>query len=119
MVQIWSDKFNMFKYLVISTFACYVVLAFSRCDYFIAKANLSQASVKNSFFLTDNNYNDSDYFWDLSYDALPVILEDETLVDENSYHFESIKRELDNKEIGIRSYNYSLSQAKKLMKHYN
>ena len=119
MVQIWSDKFNMFKYLVIGTFACYVVLAFSRCDYFIAKANLSQASVKNSFFLNDNNYNDSDYFWDLSYDALPVILEDETLVDENSYHFESIKRELDNKEIGIRSYNYSLSQAKKLMKHYN
>jgi hypothetical protein len=119
MIQIWNERFNMFKYLVIGTYICYMVLAFSRCDYYIAKANLSQAHEKNSFFLTENNYNDTGYFWDLSYDALPVIMEDGYFIGENDYHLERIKRDLDAKKVGIRSYNYSLSQAKKIVKQYN
>lgn len=76
-LTIYRRDFPLFRYCMVVVTSFYLVLAFSRPDYFIAKCNLSQLEgnrQENSFFLGEQ-YADWGYLESLSADAAPVIAE--------------------------------------------
>ncbi|NBI89865.1 DUF4173 domain-containing protein [Lachnospiraceae bacterium] len=74
LINIYKEKFPLFKYSMVVVTVFYIVLSFSRPDYFIAKYNISQ-------MLSDqDSYHDTIYLtYYLSADAAPAILDEETL----------------------------------------
>lgn len=126
---IFYKRFPLFRYGIAIVTVCYLVLSFSRPDYFIARYNLVNGA-------------DYDYLSRLSADAAPVILDpsknpylinvddmlERTAPDENgSYNADTFydsywmknyycKMEYRTKGMGIRDFNFSLYQAGKYVK---
>lgn len=126
---IFYKRFPLFRYGIAIVTVCYLVLSFSRLDYFIARYNLVNGA-------------DYDYLSRLSADAAPVILDpsknpyldsvEDMLkkmeADENgSYNADDFydlywmknyycKMEYRTKGMGIRDFNFSLYRAGKYVK---
>ena len=117
-IQIKYKKFNFFKYSVIITSMCYLLLSFGHIDYFIAYYNFnmydSDKLYRSGYDFFDNHV-DIEYISNLSTDAAPVIHDhyDEFLysdmISDNYYY----NHELD--KVGIRNFNVSHYIAKYLL----
>lgn len=110
-IQIWKKDFKLFKYSIIVCSICYIVLAFGRPDYCIAKWNLANADqVKSEFFL-DDEYEDYYYLIrDLSEDAAPILLKNEHICTK----YDGYKIGLQEQKITVRNFNISKYTAKVL-----
>ena len=122
MISIFSKKFNLFRYITVVVMSLYLVLSFGRVDYFIAKVNVDNMKVETQyeFFKGTDVYDDPYYlFYDLSYDAAPVILGYEDDSDPDDYGTFNYRRENyigniieDTEDLGIRNFNVSKAIAK-------
>lgn len=78
-VNIFKEKFPLFRYQAAVVAVLYLILSFAHPDYLIAKVNVANAPredgmVYNSFFLAKEPYNDYYYLRSLSADAAPVLV---------------------------------------------
>ena len=74
LINIYKERFPLFKYCMVVVTVFYIALSFSRPDYFIARYNISQ-------MLSDpGSRHDTRYLTNLSADAAPAILNEETLL---------------------------------------
>ena len=107
-------KFNLFKYTVILTSVCYLLLSFGHIDYFIAYYNINMYSnekLNNHIGLRYNEYVDYIYINKLSSDAAPVIYDNYDVLSEELDYDEKVS-EYKNKN--IRNFNVSNYIAEKL-----
>lgn len=110
-IQIWKNNFKLFKYSVIICSVCYLVLAFGRPDYLIAKWNLANEGQSRSEFFLNAPY--SDYYYlinDLSEDAAPLLIDNEVI----SKKYKNYAISLSEQKITVREFNVSKYRAKKL-----
>ncbi|MCI9143573.1 MAG: DUF4173 domain-containing protein, partial [Lachnospiraceae bacterium] len=78
-VNIFFEKFPLFRYQMAVVAVLYLALSFAHPDYLIAKVNVANApredgAVYNSFFLAKEPYQDFYYLRGLSADAAPVLV---------------------------------------------
>ncbi len=74
-LSIFVKEFPLFKYSMIVVTVCYLLLAFARPDYWIARFNVANmGDNKNAFFDADA-YQDFGYLSRLSADAAPALAE--------------------------------------------
>lgn len=73
LINIYKERFPLFKYCMVVVTVFYIALSFSHPDYFIAKYNISQ------ILSNPDAQHDTRYLTYLSADAAPAILEEETL----------------------------------------
>lgn len=108
LIQVWKRNFSLLKFCIITVTSCYLVLSFSRPDYFIAKWNLSQTDGHYSEFFLSDGYDDCHYLANLSEDAAPILLKDPSCLGEwaGNYHIDD--------ETSIRKFNVSRYVARKL-----
>lgn len=121
--SIYKKKFSLFRYLVMVTMCGYIIFAYSRPDYMIAKYNLSQDKI---------NINDVYYvMYNLSEDAVPVLTEvDFNKIEynynpdeEKEYYKKDMQRQMKyiveyNEGIYFRKANYSRIKAKMAAERY-
>lgn len=108
------QKLNLFKYSVIVTSICYILLSFGHIDYFIAYYNINMYSnekLDNHGYNIFNEYVDYHYINRLSFDAAPVIYDNYDVFSERLNH---IKKPSDYKNTNIRNFNLSNYIAEKL-----
>lgn len=118
LLHIYKPSFSLFRYGVMVVTVCYILLSFSKPDYWIAKCNLDNSGKVNAFFDADA-YQDYRYLGTLSTDAAPVILEYMGETGEDNWgdsFMERIKEETE--DMGIREFNVSKYQARKLLNNY-
>lgn len=76
-ISIFRGGFPLFRYCCVAVTCCYLVLAFSHPDYWIAKVNVAnvqrEVSAEDGFFKGDP-YEDTGYLAGLSADAAPVLV---------------------------------------------
>ncbi len=73
LTAVYRNKFPLFRYSMAVVAAMYILLSFSRPDYWIAKYNVSGLSgTKSTFF--EREYTDFYYLSTLSMDAAPILL---------------------------------------------
>ena len=133
MIYIFTDTFPLFRYSMVVVTCLYIVLAFAKPDYWIAKVNVEGSKETRSVFFKGEVYNDFYLFEELSADATPVIIE--WMEDKGSvikgYYLKNIgyvrtnsdqcgyihmKNALvDTEDMGIREFNVSRYRAKKLI----
>lgn len=112
--SIYKKKFPLFRYVMLVTACCYILLSLARPDVWIAKYNVAHMEVINT---EDLNY----YTWSLSADAAPVIAEIDTGNHAESdmmirQYFERIRLKYEKEE--IRKFNYSHWKALKAAEKY-
>lgn len=78
MIQLFNEKFNLFKYSVVVITVCFLVLSLGHFDYFIAKYDMSRYTKNN--IETDSpddfyKHVDYNYLMLLSTDAAPAMME--------------------------------------------
>ncbi|MBP3337805.1 MAG: DUF4173 domain-containing protein [Lachnospiraceae bacterium] len=133
MIYIFTDTFPLFRYSMVVVTCLYIVLAFAKPDYWIAKVNVEGSKETRSVFFKGAVYNDFYLFEELSADATPVIIE--WMEDKGSvikgYYLKNIgyvrtnsdqcgyihmKNALvDTEDMGIREFNVSRYRAKKMI----
>lgn len=131
-LSIFQKKFPLFHYTTAAVTCLYLVLAFAKPDYWIAKYDMSfvdaavlsedapQEDKENGW---RNGFTDFWYLADLSADALPL-LADETyadfFLDQKRCQTEEMKqyygRILSDSEMGVRDFNFSRWTARRSMK---
>ena len=131
MIYIFRDGFPLFRYSMVIVTCLYIVLAFAKPDYWIARVNVEGSKDTRSEFFKGDAYEDYYLFRGLSADATPVILEwmeeqemviKEYYLDDTEYipnepdrygymHLEKVFK--DTKDMGVREFNVSLYKAKK------
>lgn len=111
-VTIFRPDFRLFRYCVMVVTAFYLVLAFAKPDYWIARYNIQYVDMAgNEAGETENSYKDFNYLSRLSADAAPVLAapENYAYLLENSgsmrEYFDKMENKADN--MGIRSFNLS------------
>ncbi len=105
LIQIFYEKFPLFRYGLVVVCVCYLALSFSHPDYWIAKYNLSQME-----YMSEDNM-DYTYLSKLSSDAAPIIADYEGPW-VNSY----VARLAKNTDDSIRQLNISHVYARSLFK---
>lgn len=134
-IYIYKESFPIFKYTLIVATCLYIVLAFSRPDYFIAKVNLSSTDGRENEFFLGGSFDDYGFLLDMSADAAPAVVE---WMKENGYEYKGeigyISEDYtwyyeveeyadfymsmideDSRDIGIRNFNISRYKAKLLI----
>ncbi len=131
MIYIFTDRFPLFRYSMVVVTCLYIVLAFAKPDYWIARVNVDGSKLTRSEFFKGDAYEDYGLFSRLSADATPVILEwmeykniilKDYYLDDTEYipnvpdryvymHLEEVLE--DTKDMGLREFNVSLYKAKK------
>ena len=115
MCSIFRSDFPLFRYITAVVTVFYIVLAFAKPDYWIARYNMEYVNRESGMELTaeqrEEFYGDFLYLSELSADAVPV------LASEENYEFlcgqtDSMKRYFDRMEAraekdGIRTFNLS------------
>ena len=113
--SIFRPDFPLFRYIMVVVTVFYIVLAYAKPDYWIARYNMEYVNRETGMELTEEQraefYGDFLYLSELSADAVPV------LASEENYEFlcgqtDSMKRYFDRMEArvekdGIRSFNVS------------
>lgn len=113
--SIFRLDFPLFRYIMVVVTVFYIVLAYAKPDYWIARYNMEYVNRETGMELTEEQraefYGDFLYLSELSADAVPV------LASEENYEFlcgqtDSMKRYFDRMEArvekdGIRSFNVS------------
>ena len=113
--SIFRKDFPLFRYLMVVVTVCYIILAFAKPDYWIARFNMEYVNRESGLELTAEQrgefYGDFIYLSGLSADAAPV------LASEENYAFlcgetDAMKRyfarmEARAQENGIRTFNLS------------
>ena len=113
--SIFRPHFPLFRYIMVVVTVFYIVLAYAKPDYWIARYNMEYVNRETGMELTEEQraefYGDFLYLSELSADAVPV------LASEENYEFlcgqtDSMKRYFDRMEArvekdGIRSFNVS------------
>ena len=82
LISIWKKDFPLFRYSMIVIGVCYLLLSFSRPDYWIAKVDTDnmKKETQYEFFSKATPYKDTDYLSDfMSSDAAPVLITDAAL----------------------------------------
>ncbi len=110
-VTIWRTDFNLFKYSLVTATILYLILSFSHVDFFVAKWNLSETQSHSDFFIAENNFNDYEHLAELSFDAAPIILNDDNIGRYISTYFYTTAKD---QKIGVRNFNISRFTAYKL-----
>lgn len=97
-----SDDFSLFKFMAVVVTSFYIIVAFARPDYVVAKYNLDYGNQMEI---------DERYLMDLSSDAMPVILENrsELGVSLDNWYFERIENKYE--DMNIRTFNLSVFVA--------
>lgn len=94
-IHIFQEKFPLFRYSAAVVTVLYLMLAFARPDYIIAKVNVANApngetARQGEFFRASEPYQDYDYLKDLCADAAPVLV---PYLEELGYHMEAFNEE--------------------------
>ena len=99
---IYTDNFSLFRWITVVVASFYIIIAFARPDYVVAKYNLDYGNQMEV---------DQYYLMKLSSDALPVIMEhmEELECSQDSRYFRKIKEKY--KSMGIRTFNLSVFTA--------
>lgn len=134
-IYIYKETFPIFKYTLIVGTCLYIVLAFSRPDYFIAKVNLSSTDGRESDFFLGESFDDYGFLLDMSADAAPVV---DKWMKEKGYGYNGIGNYMEDdyrwnfdpkeyaqsymarideesRDMGIRNFNMSRYKAKLLI----
>lgn len=103
---VYSDDFSLFKFMAVVVTSFYIIAAFARPDYVVAKYNLDYGNQTEV---------DRHYLFDLSSDAFPVIMEhkEDLNCTLNDRYFLKIKEKYD--DMGIRTFNLSGFIAKSMI----
>lgn len=132
---IYKESFPIFKYTLVIGTCLYIVLAFSRPDYIIAKVNLSSTDGRENEFFLGGSFDDYEFLLDMSADAAPAVAE---WMKENGYEYKGdtgyINEDYswwyevkdyadfymcmideDSEDMGIRNFNISRYKAKSLI----
>ena len=106
LVQIYVDKFPLFRYTIVVVTVCVFALGVAHPDYWIAKYDVAHM---NSTATTENAI-DYNYLQTLSTDAAPVIAAQnaEWAKEYGKYVVQNLEEE------GLREYNFSHAKAKDL-----
>ncbi len=113
--SIYKKGFPLFRYGMVVVTCCYILLAFSKPDYWIAKINCAnlESSTETSDFFLGEPYRDYYYLRKLSLDAAPITF---PVVSEyysdHPYWFDDYTAICD--DLGVRNYNVSIAYAKYL-----
>lgn len=110
MIYIFTDRFPLFRYSMVVVTCLYIVLAFAKPDYWIARVNVEGSKETRSEFFKGEAYEDFYLFRKLSADATPVILE---WMEEEGMHLENVLE--DAEDMGIREFNVSRYKARKMI----
>lgn len=134
-IYIYKETFPIFKYTLVVGTCLYIVLAFSRPDYFIAKVNLSSTDGRESDFFLGGSFDDYGFLLDVSADAAPVVadwMEEKgykyngkcKIINEyyeNEYAIQDFAKfymhtiDMDSRDMGIRNFNVSRYKARLLL----
>ncbi len=90
-ISIIKESFPLFRYSMVVVTSCYMVLAFSHPDYWIAKVNVASTDLATrSAFFEGEPYDDYRFLSRLNADAAPVLIEllAETGYDLDAYYWE-------------------------------
>lgn len=127
-LRIFDQKFPSFKYTMVVVTICYLVFAFMKPDYVIAKYNLNHMAEKAKVTEEDiYYYQDMNYIFSLSTDAMPAVkdfIEDgsikhyskedqENLLSALEYYVNENDVSDDKENQSIRDFNISRNIAKK------
>lgn len=113
--SIFRKDFPLFRYLMVVVTVCYIILAFAKPDYWIARFNMEYVNRESGLELTAEQrgefYGDFIYLSGLSADAAPVLASEENYVflcgetDAMKRYF--ARMEARAQENGIRTFNLS------------
>lgn len=115
-ISIYKEKFPLFRYSVIIVTSCYLILAYIRPDYWIAKINVTHISeVKSEFFLGEP-YEDYYYLSTLSLDAAEIVKPIMDQQDDDWYRKDVWMRKFNKnkEEYSIRRFNLSRFKASQI-----
>lgn len=128
---IFRSHFPLFHFCVVTVTVFYIVLAFAKPDYWIARYNMSFADRTGAFDVMDDSewleeavrpYNDYMYLLRLSADAAPVLTSKENYIflDQNTdwMNFYCTKMERKAENMGIRTFNLSRYLAANAVEKY-
>lgn len=119
MIHIYKMTFPLFRYCMIVVTACYIVIAFSRPDYFIARYNIEAMSEldKNEEGISPyEQYGDLYYITSLSADAAKALEHYEKDDEIVSNYFEQMSEK--SKSMSIRTFNFSRYIAEKTAQNF-
>lgn len=106
LLKIWRNNFSLIKYYAIAGLIAYVILNYINMDMIIAKNNIARYHETGRI--------DIDYLSELSYDAVPVIMElmkDKAVATPLSYRLQDKREELHEVK-SWQSFNLSKARAK-------
>ena len=121
--SIFRPDFPLFRYLLVVVTVFYIVLAFAKPDYWIARFNMGDVNRESGMELTagqrEEFYEDFVYLSGLSADAAPVLASEENYAflysqtDSMQHYFERMEEKA--QENGIRTFNLSRYLAGKAL----
>lgn len=112
-VSIYRPSFRLFRYLTVTVTVCYLLLAFARPDYWIARYNMGFVNMSTAYDhnAPDDSYRDLSYLAGLSADAAPVLASPQyySYLKRSSYAMEDYFFEMEARarEGGLRGFNLS------------
>ncbi len=133
-IHILNKNFPLFQYVCVCITLCYLILSFSKPDYYIALYNLKDYNAEDyvNTYSSNNRNCDVEYLYNLSLDATPALVTKSVLkndydpnkLSDNWYDSNPISSETDyydkiNRKytkITFRTYNYSRVRAYELTK---
>lgn len=115
---VWKEHFDYFSYAVVTFMAVYLVLGFSRMDYWIAKYDLSMQQIyTDEEVYAEQDYDEVDQVtvdylaYNLSLDAYPVFAENKDKMTKDGYEY--CQEQMEDMNFGIRGFHLSKYLAKK------
>ncbi len=121
LLSIYIKVFPLFRYCLVVTSVLYLLFSFSKPDYFIAKYNIAhymeiEYEGQNGLVCDPERRRlDLDYLiYNLSLDAAPVLVDVKIFTGTQQYDYAG-RIQARTKGMGIRSFNFSKHQAKKLI----
>ena len=107
LVQIYVNKFPMFRYTIVVVTVCVFALGVAHPDYWIAKYDVAHMN-----HMREENAIDYNYLQTLSTDAAPVIATQNGEWAEKYGKY--VVQTLEEEKEGLREYNFSHAKAKAL-----
>ena len=119
--SIFRPKFPLLRFMMAAVTVCYILLAFAKPDYWIARYNMAHVSrdAAGSVEELTEDYGDYLYLTELSADAVPVLASEGNYeflcgrTDHMPRYFERMRKETE--KTGVRTFNLSRYLAKRAL----
>ena len=119
--SIFRPKFPLLRFMMAAVTVCYILLAFAKPDYWIARYNMAHVSreAAGSVGELTEDYGDYLYLTELSADAVPVLASEENYgflcgrTERMPQYFDRMEKRTE--ETGVRTFNLSRHLAKRAL----